>query len=137
MIYQGANSPIRIRISGSVSDVTNMSVLLHDGNSDVKNWEYNDLTISDEKIFAPLTEADTMEFPVGMLTLEIKWSDGNGIVHIEPTKLVKVIKRLDTAVISTVASNETDSQSDDGTDPSTDQGDDSETSSETDPENDG
>ena len=137
MIYQGSNSPIRVRISGSTSDVTNMSVLLHDGNSDVKNWEYSDLTISDDKIFAPLTEADTMEFPVGMLTLEIKWSDGSGIVHIEPTKSVKVIKRLDTAVISTVASTETEPQSDDGTDPSTNPGADSETGSETDHENDG
>lgn len=124
MIYQGSNSPIRIWISGAIDDVTNMSIMLHDGNTDVKVWEYADLDIKDNKIYAPLTEVETLAFPHGKLVLEIKWSDKDGIVHLEPTRNVNVIQRLDSTVISTPVEPEDDSGDEPGDDPGEDGGED-------------
>jgi len=119
-MYQGSNSPLRIRISGDVAAMTNISVLLHDGTTDVKEWEMVDLTIEDGRIFAPLTEAETLAFPTGNLTLEVKWSDGDGIVHIEPLRMIRVEARLDKAVISTMAVNEEGDNGEDSSDGNTD-----------------
>lgn len=117
MIYQGANNPIRIWTSAGQDEITNMSVLLHDGSAEVKCWGYSDLTVTDGKIYAPLTESETLKFPDGTLTLEVKWSDADGTVHIEAARTIKVCKRMDTSIISTISeNNDTDNTNDDPSD---------------------
>ena len=95
MIYQGQNSPLPIKISGDISAVQNMSVLLHNGVIGLKLWSYDDLNFSEDGIYAPMTETESMDFSTGMMKLEAKWLDPDGLIHIEPAVNIKVVERMD------------------------------------------
>ena len=42
-------------------------------NTLLHHWGLNDIEIDDNVIYGPLTEEETMSFPPGVATLEIKW----------------------------------------------------------------
>lgn len=77
MIIQGSNEPVVIefRVEHEIKKV-NVAIFDEQDNL-IKDWSFGSVDITNNTVVAPLTEQETMDFPVGILSLEIKWLDND------------------------------------------------------------
>lgn len=84
MIVQGTNIAMTFEFPESMSSVTDMEILLYTAYGEhLKRWSLEPelvgtnqlLSISEDgmKVYAPLEQEETSEFPVGECFIEIKW----------------------------------------------------------------
>lgn len=101
MIIQGSNSPIMLEFENDKSEITDFSAALFRGQSggELKQWQMDDIEISGNLIFLPLTQEETMGLPAGQLILEIKWVDEKNVCFAKLV-LMAVQKRNDKTVFT-------------------------------------
>lgn len=83
MITQGSNLPLyfsNIPISlDSIDDVSAGIYTQKDG-KELKHWSKDDLTVTENGILAPITQAESMGLPVGFCYVELKFTDNSGMI---------------------------------------------------------
>lgn len=87
MIIQGSNSPIQVQFD-DVSCIRKYSIALimaderrRMENVILKHWDTDDLEFAGNTVYAPLTEQETLSFPPGVVSVEIKWIDDDGDIY--------------------------------------------------------
>lgn len=80
MIITGSNAPIIFRMPEPIESIRGFSVLLCKCDAEIKSWTDEDLTFVDNMVIAPLSQEETMEFPLGSCTIHLKWLSENGVV---------------------------------------------------------
>lgn len=95
MIIQGSNEPVIVefRVDHEIKKVD--IALFDDQDNLVKDWSFDGGDITDNTVVASLTEDETMAFPCGILTLEVKWLDGNDSIWHGNVITVRCSKRSD------------------------------------------
>ena len=102
MIIQGSNLPIVITFDEDMSSLVDwsMSLFMEDKRTKeqtlLHHWGLHDITIDGVTISAPLTEEETMSFPVGVATLEIKWLTQDEIIFHSDVIRIRIAGRNDT-----------------------------------------
>lgn len=99
MIIQGSNAPILLTFESSMDSITDFSAALVsrklvDKTSILKHWEKADIEVNETAVALPLTQEETMEFPSGVCSLEIKWVDEDN-VHFADVVNINVEHRAD------------------------------------------
>lgn len=94
MIIQGSNEPIIIEFDESIEAIK-MEMSLYTRNKELKHWSYSDLVISDKTVKAPLKESETMGYPVGDASVELKWKDQEGYNHFADILHTEIVPRRD------------------------------------------
>ena len=82
MITQGSNLPLYFsNIPVSLDSINDISIFLctKDGIC-LKYWGKDDVTVSEDGIIAPITQAESMRFPEGRVYAEIKFTDDTGTI---------------------------------------------------------
>lgn len=82
MITQGSNLPIYFsNIPISLDSINDISISLYTKEGIcLKYWGKDDVTISEDGIIAPITQAESMRFPEGRVYAEIKFTDSTGTI---------------------------------------------------------
>lgn len=95
MIIQGSNEPIVIefRVDHEIKKVN--IALFGEHDAVIKEWSFDGGDIIDNTVVAPLSEEETMEFPCGILMLEVKWLDGNDTIWHGNVISIRCSKRND------------------------------------------
>lgn len=95
-IIQGSNLPIVFNIIDEI-DINSIRITLWHCKSKLKTWEKDDVDINlDDKILlVPLTQKETLRFPVGDAYIEAKWIDSEGIVHMACVNEIHICSRND------------------------------------------
>ena len=78
-LRQGSNSPIFLDFDAPV-EAEKIEVSLHGVNTEIKHWSRSEVTINENVVSLPLTEEETLEFPIGSARLSVKLLDGDGDV---------------------------------------------------------
>lgn len=78
MIIQGSNAPMLLIFDEDASCFSDLSVLLSRGGRKLRHWTMEDLQIDGSVVTVPLTQEETMVFPEGECTIEVKWLDSEG-----------------------------------------------------------
>lgn len=78
MIIQGTNNPIIFNFSASMTTIADIEISLYNEEKELKHWTLGDVEIENEKIYAPLTQEETVLFPAGKCYFEVKWMDAFG-----------------------------------------------------------
>lgn len=85
MIITGSNAPIIFRMPEPIESIKGFSILLCKYDAELKSWTDDDLTFVDNMVIAPLSQDETMEFPLGACTIHLKWLAENGVVKFNKT----------------------------------------------------
>lgn len=95
-IIQGSNLPLTFDIVHEV-DIKSIRITLWHCRSKLKTWEKDDVEIDLENkvLTAPLTQKETLRFPAGEATVEVKWMDSEGIVHLSDVCTICICPRQD------------------------------------------
>ncbi len=103
-IIQGTNSPIRLEVDDDASDSIDISITLFDSSqNELKHWGINDVTIETNIITCPLTQDDTMGFPLNSnCYLEAKRSASDGTIIPYPRTSVTIEGRFDRYVLNEI-----------------------------------
>ena len=72
VIVQGSNNPLYIELDTDIAQATDISVSLVHGDRLVKTWGRSDVTTQGKVISVAVTQAETMEFPVGAARILVK-----------------------------------------------------------------
>lgn len=94
-IVQGSNVPIVIRAYGAKFDSIydfEASLFAKDGKL-LKSWDERNIKKNNTSLILPLEEFETITFPAGVATFELKWVD-NGIIEFAPIKQIKIEERI-------------------------------------------
>lgn len=103
MIIQGSNEPIVLEFDRDMSEVQKFSAVLfkqakalstNSIDSELKKWSREDAFIEDGKVILGLKEEETMKFPVGVATLEVKWLDNADVMFADEVQ-IDVVKWFD------------------------------------------
>ena len=86
MIIQGSNNPLVIQFDTSVAEMPKLIVTLwedKDGKCEqysqkVKQWNKEDMTVENDTVICPISEAETKNISSRYLILEAKGLDSNG-----------------------------------------------------------
>ena len=102
MIVQGSNLPLYFsNIPVSLDSIADISILLCAGKGIcLKHWGKDDITISEGGILAPITQAESMRFPEGRCSVEIKFTDKSGMAIPGFITSLHVSKRYDHTPLS-------------------------------------
>ena len=74
MIIQGSNWPLTFRFKNDMSTVQDISVSLYaKDKTELKHWDMEDLQISGNMVVAPISQDESMLFPAGACSIEVKW----------------------------------------------------------------
>lgn len=95
-IIQGSNLPLTFDIVDDI-DIESIRITLWHCKSKLKTWERNDINIDLENkiLLAPLTQKETIRFPAGEATVEVKWTDSEGIIHLSDICMIRICPRQD------------------------------------------
>lgn len=102
MIIQGSNLPIVITFNEDMSSLVDwsMSLFMEDKRTKthtlLHHWGLNDVIIDGAVISGPLTEEETMNFPVGVATLEMKWLTPDDTIFHSDVIRIRISERNDT-----------------------------------------
>lgn len=102
MIIQGSNLPIIITFDEDMSSLVDWSMSLFMENKRTKeqtllrHWGLHDIAIDGATVSAPLTEEETVEFPVGVATLEMKWLTQDETIFHSDIIRIRIAERNDT-----------------------------------------
>lgn len=103
MIIQGSNLPLyfsNIPISlDSIADVSAGIYTQKDG-KELKHWGKDDLTVTENGIIAPITQAESMGLPVGFCFAELKFTDDSGMILPGVRVMIHVSRRDDKTSLS-------------------------------------
>lgn len=94
-ILRGSNDPIVIEIDDEgidFSEYPRVTAVLSQKNLVCKHWIKEDMEFEDNFIILPLSEEDTMELPLGLVTLDIKGINNRMIDFVDLVKF-KVVDR--------------------------------------------
>lgn len=102
MIVQGSNLPLYFsNIPVSLDSIADISILLcAEKGICLKHWGKDDITISEAGILAPITQAESMRFPEGRCSVEIKFTDKSGMAIPGFITSLHVSKRYDRTPLS-------------------------------------
>ena len=99
MIVQGSNEPIIIEFDFE-SNIKKVNIALFDNSSNkLKSWSFTDKDILDNVVIAPLSETETMNFPDGIIHLEVKWLDDDDVIWNTNVISVRCSKRDDKSLM--------------------------------------
>lgn len=79
-IIQGTNKPIVLVFSEKI-DFASLEVSLNDFQKELKHWSLIDIILEDNLAVCGLSQSETVLFPTGKATLEVKWKAEDGIVE--------------------------------------------------------
>lgn len=100
MIIQGSNWPITFRFSSNMESVQDISVSLYTKEKEeLKHWSMEDLTISGAMVVAPITQEESMEFPSGDVSIEVKWLAEDDYIYHSTIKRTICAYRYDKTVL--------------------------------------
>ena len=100
MIIQGSNSPVQVMFD-DLSSIVDYSIALiqlderHHTESVLKHWGTGDLEFDGNTVYAPLTEHETLSFPPGVVSLEIKWIDEDSDIYHTKVYRLRIAPRGD------------------------------------------
>ena len=100
MIVQGSNVPLTIVFDQAVSGMELVVTLWGlNGRTDtmIKRWNAEDMTIAEDTVICPLTEAETAALPSGTLAVEAKGLNGGETVFWAAAE-VDVLRRRDRVI---------------------------------------
>lgn len=102
MIIQGSNLPLYFsNIPVALDTIADISILLcAEKGICLKHWGKDDITISEGGILAPITQAESMRFPEGRCSAEIKFTDKSGMAIPGFITSLHVSKRYDRTPLS-------------------------------------
>lgn len=91
MIVQGSNEPLYIEFI-DVNDLPadDISISLRNEIEELKHWGKEDVTKDELTYTAPISQEESIDWPVGPCVIEIKYLDNFGnIIHLrEKTKII-------------------------------------------------
>lgn len=106
MIIQGSNAPILLTFGSNMESISDFSATLisrrlEDKDAILKQWRKEDVEIAGSDIILPLTQEETLAFPYGVHTLEVKWvnEDDGDILFADAVK-IDIEKRVDKTTLS-------------------------------------
>ncbi|WP_294143865.1 hypothetical protein [uncultured Clostridium sp.] len=100
MIYQGGNLPIRFEFDSDMEKVKEIHITIYAANGkQLKQWEKEELTISNKLITAPLSQEETLSFPCGKIQIEIKWLNPDTYVELAEVIWDRVAGRNDHSIL--------------------------------------
>jgi len=100
MIIQGSNEPIVLTFGFDPSTLKAIEVDLSKNDVMYKHWDKSELLFEDCDAICPLTQGDTMNFPKGILKLEIKWCDNDNYIYHAKVIDVVVVARSDKTIMN-------------------------------------
>lgn len=101
-IIQGSNDPLILEVDGELGAVKVLSAGLYSYGVSKKIWTYEDVTISNNIIVLPLSEADTLNLSRGPITLDIKGLTEAGEVIFMDLVDYRVIERNNKTILTPV-----------------------------------
>ena len=99
MIIQGTNNPIIFTFATSMDAIRDIEISLYNDEIEMKHWTLNEVEISDTKVIAPLKQTESVKFPCGKCSIEIKWIDESGKTNFAKELKETVIKRRDHTIM--------------------------------------
>lgn len=99
MIIQGTNAPIIFTFSDPMDEILDIEISLYNDRVEMKHWSINDVTIEGPTITAPLTQEESIKFPAGKCSLEIKWMDAEGRVNFANNISNTIVSRHDKTIM--------------------------------------
>lgn len=96
-IYQGGNSPIKIRFTEDASSFTYISAGLYSGNvmdkgEEMKRWDKANMTIASTDVSLPMTQSESKAFKKGKAILLVKYR--------KSTNPVVIIKEIEAEIVA-------------------------------------
>lgn len=99
MIITGSNTPIIFRMPEPIDSIKGISIVLCKYDIVLKSWTDEDLTFLDDMVIAPLSQNETMKFPLGSCSIHLKWLGENGVVKFNKTIDSYIYKHPDETVL--------------------------------------
>lgn len=99
MIIQGTNRPIVFTFEESMEDILDIEICLYSNNQEIKHWTLGDVDIDDNRIVCPLTQAETVLFPAGKCTIEVKWMNSYGETLFAKNLVNTIVERYDKTIM--------------------------------------
>lgn len=99
MIIQGTNNPIIFIFPKVISDIKDIEISLYTAKKELKHWTLTDVTIEGKTIQAPLTQEETVTFPIGQCFIEVKWINENGKTEFAGILENEIISRKDHTIM--------------------------------------
>ena len=86
MIIQGSNEPIYL-IFDDVNDLPiDIAISLRNELTEFKHWGMGDITVEDMTYIAPISQAESLNWPEGPCVVEAKWMDSYGNTIFMPVR---------------------------------------------------
>ena len=109
MIIQGTNNPLIFTFPEEMKSIKDIEICLYSENIELKHWTLTDIVFKDEyTIEAPLTQEESVLFPVGKCTIEIKYMDKTGYTVFAKTINNAIVHRFDHTIMEGANTNGTD-----------------------------
>ncbi len=94
-MIKGQNTPLTIVMSDNV-DASKLHALLYGMTGELVHWTEENAQIEGNTITLPITEEESLTFPPGRATLEVKLLDSEGIVQFLEVFQLEIENRHDT-----------------------------------------
>lgn len=104
MIIQGTNNPIIFTFDKPMNTIADIEIsLIGSDNKELKHWTLDDVEIDGEHIYAPLKQEETIKFPAGKCSIEVKWMDALGRTNFAKNISNSILKRIDKTIMEGAA----------------------------------
>lgn len=95
IINQGGNTPITFNLSAPLQATKLEASLYHPAIPEIKHWSISDVLITNDSIVLPISEDESLDFPVGNCKLSVKALDYNDIIVFYNEEDVKIKFKFD------------------------------------------
>ena len=99
MIYQGSQTLITIKCDKDLTNVQDIKVLIYSKRKKLKELVKQDIQINRNIVSFILTQQDTLSFEVGIVNIELKYLDSNGLIELSDIKTMSVEARRDSRLL--------------------------------------
>ncbi|RGD73813.1 hypothetical protein [Anaerofustis stercorihominis] len=98
-IYQGSNDSLMFNLSGGFIEASNFYAVLVKSSKKLKEWERDDIDITNNILSLSLTQEETAMFPSGDAILSMKCFNSNSQVEFAAEIEIEIIARKDKGYI--------------------------------------